>query len=513
MSNPAQWNALEKSAQCVFPRLDTEKYVESATYKSDINRLVDMNIGGFCIFGGNPEQVEQVIHTLQARAKTPLLISADFENGLPMRLSEGTDFPHALGLGRLGYESVFKVAQAIAKEASGMGVRWNLAPVADLNTNPDNPVINIRSFGDNSNLVAQHVKSYIEGTQIERVLACAKHFPGHGDTSKDSHLELPLLEHSYERLSNIEFEPFREAIAANVASIMLGHLSVPALDDSGIPASLSPKVVSVLRDELNFKGLIVTDALDMKAITDNYASDKAAILAIEAGNHIALMPEIPELAIAEIAKYAEKSSSFHEILDIAVRKIIFYKRKFGLIPQYQILEEGKNLYINHAKMALKYAYEVIEKSGDTSLLPIPENSVFAGFAFVEKDKEFKSASRFFTMLAQATENDCDFAYINTKISEDEIEEMRKGVEDANFVIFTLFYRGISIDERDETMQSINNIVNKIAGNKKKILILFGNPLIKKYLNSDLFVLTFSDAFSSLAASVVLLTGREEALDF
>jgi beta-N-acetylhexosaminidase len=513
MSNPAQWDVFEKAAQCVFPRLDTEKYVDNDTYKADINRLVDMNIGGFCIFGGNPEQVEQMIHTLQARAKTPLLMSADFENGLPMRLSEGTDFPHALGLGYLSYESVFKVAQAIAKEASGMGIRWNLAPVADVNTNPDNPIINIRSFGDDPEKVAQHVKSYIEGTQVEKVLACAKHFPGHGDTSKDSHLELPSLDHPYERLSRVEFEPFREAIATNVASIMLGHLSVPSIDISGIPASLSAKVISILQNDLNFKGLIVTDALDMKAITDNYPADKAAILAIEAGNHIALMPETPELAIAEIAKFAENNIDFHEKLDIAVRKIVFYKRKFGLIPQYQILEEGKNLYMNHSKMALKYAYEIIQKTGETSLIPIPENTVFAGFAFVEKDKEFRAASRHFTMLAQATENDCDFAYINTGISDDEIEQMCQGVKDASIVIFTIFYRGISIDERDEKIQAINHIIDKIAYNKKKILLLFGNPYIKDYLKSDLFVLTFSDAFSSLAASVVLLTGREEALDF
>jgi len=512
MSNAAQWTAGQKAAQCVFPRLDTEKYIEDSNYKVLINRLVDMNIGGFCIFGGNPEQVEQMIHTLQARANTPLLMSADFENGLQMRLTEGTDFPHALGLGHLSYESVFKVAQAIAKEASGIGIRWNLAPVADVNTNPDNPVINIRSFGDNPDEVAQHVKSYIEGTQVEKVLACAKHFPGHGDTSKDSHLELPVLEHPYDRLSYIEFEPFREAIATNVASIMLGHLAVPSIDSTGIPASLSSKVVDILREELNFRGLIVTDALDMKAISDRYSSEEATYLAIEAGNNIALMPENPEIAINYVADIAEKNPEFHEILDISARKVLLYKRKFGLIPQYQILEEGKNLFINHSKMALKYAYEIIEKSGDTSLIPIAENVNFAGFAFVEIDREFRSASRFFTMLAQASENDCDFAYINTNIGDDELEEMRKGVIDADFVIFSLFYRGISIDERDDKMIAINDIMDKIAGDKKRIIILFGNPYIKNYLKSDLIVLAFSDSFSSLAASVVMLSGREDALN-
>lgn len=513
MSNPAQWNARQKAAQCVFPRLDTEKYFDDKNYADDIHKLVEINIGGFCIFGGNPEQVEQMIHTLQARTDTPMLMSADFENGLPMRLSEGTDFPHAQGLGKLSHESVFKVAQAIAKEAAGLGIRWNLAPVADVNTNPDNPVINIRSFGNNPDEVAQHVKSYIEGTQVEKVLACAKHFPGHGDTSKDSHLELPILDHSFDRISYIELEPFREAISTNIATIMLGHLSVPSIDSSHTPASLSSKVIDLLRDEMNFRGLIVTDALDMNAITNNYSNIESAYLAINAGNHIALMPPEPLQAIDYLTVMAEKNSQFHEKLDIAARKIILFKRKYGLIPQYQLLEEGKNLFINHSKMALKYAYDILEKSGDATLLPIAENINFAGFAFIEKPKEFRAGTRFFTMLAQATENDCDFAFINTDITESDVKEMRKGVKDADIVIFTLFYRALPAAENAEKILMINNIMDYIAGDKKRIIILFGNPEIKNYLKSDLYVLAYSDSFSSLAASVVLLTGREDSLNY
>ncbi len=513
MSNPAQWTAMEKAAQCVFPRLDTDKYFEDTEYSSEITKLVEMNIGGFCIFNGNPERAEQMIHTLQAHAKTPLLICADFENGLPMRFTEGTDFPHALGMGKLSHESVFKIAQAIAKEAAGIGIRWNLAPVADVNTNIDNPVINIRSFGENPEEVAQHVKSYIEGTQVEKVMACAKHFPGHGDTSKDSHIELPSINHKYDRLSYIEFEPFREAVKTNTASIMIGHLNVPALDSSGTPSSLSSKIVNILREDFKYRGIIVTDALDMKSITNTYNSETASIMALKAGCDIALMPEHPESSILAIAESAEKDNDFHEKIDIAARRIILYKRKFGLIPQYQLLEEGKNLFMNHSKMALKYAYDIIEKHGDTTLYPIAENINFAGFGIVNNDKSFRAASRFFTMLAQATENDCDFAYINTQINADELKEMQKGIKDADLIIFTLFYKGIDIEHRASEIESVNKIVEELGKDKKKILILFGNPYIKDYLNSDLIVLTYSDSFSSLAASVVLMTGREEAMNY
>jgi beta-glucosidase-like glycosyl hydrolase len=513
MSNPAQWSAADKVAQCIFPRLDTERFVEDKNYSDMMLKLSEMNIGGFCLFGGNPEQVEQMIHTLQAKAKTPLLISADFENGLQMRLSEGTDFPHALGMGKLGHEPIFKIAQAIAKEASGIGIRWNLAPVADVNTNKDNPVINIRSFGSSTLEVAQHVKSYIEGTQVEKVLACAKHFPGHGDTSSDSHVELPLLEHSYERLTDIEFAPFIEAIDANVATIMLGHLATPAIDNSLIPASLSSKVVQILREDLNFRGLIVTDALDMKAITNNYSNTEAAKMAAEAGVNILLMPENPQEVIEYLNKCAKSDHLFHEKIDISARKIVFYKRKFGLIPQYQLLESSKNLFINHAKMALQYAYDAIEKKGDESLIPLSEKVNFAGFAFVEKDREFRSASRLFTMMAQATENDCDFAYINTDIDDDEIDEFVNGVSEAELIIFTVFYRSITDNLTDLTIGKINGIMNKIAKNKKRIIINYGNPSYTDYFTGDLFVNTFSDSFSSLAASVVMLTGREEAMKY
>ncbi len=513
MSKISNWSLLEKVAQCVFPRLDIDKFVEDKSYSEHIFKLVEQNIGGFCIFGGNPEQVEQTIHTLQARAKTPLLISADFENGLAMRLSEGTDFIHSLGMGKLGFEPVFKIAQAIAKEAREIGVRWNLAPVADVNTNKDNPVINIRSFGSNENDVAQNVKSYIKATQVEKVLACAKHFPGHGDTAQDSHLELPTLNHSYERLSKIEFMPFIEAIKTNVASIMLGHLAVPAIDPTNTPASLSKEIVQILRKDLNFKGLIVTDALEMKAITEHYSNIEACKMAVEAGVDVLLMPINPIEVIDNITDFASKNHFFHEKIDEAARRIILYKRKFGLIPQYQLLEQSKNLFINHSKMALQYAYDVIEINGDTSIIPIKENINFAGFAFVEKDKEFRAASRFFTMFAQATENDCDFAYLNLEIDDEQIEEFTEGTKDAEIVFFTIFYRAISKTELQNIFERINYIINKIAKNKKRIIINYANPSYNNYLKADLLINTFSDSFSSLAATVVKLTGREDAMKY
>ena len=222
---------------------------------------------------------------------------------------------------------------------------------------------------------------------------------------------------------------------------------------------------------------------------------------------------MPLEAIAALAEAADKDIELHEKLDESARKIILYKRKFGLIPQFQLLESNKNLFMNHSKMALKYAYEALGKIGDSTLLPIKENIVFAGFAFVDEDREFRSASRFFTMMAQATENDCDFGYINTNIGSDEIDEMKLGIKNAEIILFTLFYRGLPKDELAEKMDRINEIMDELSHGKKRIILLCGNPFIIDYLNADLFVLTFSDSFSSLAASVVLLSGRENSLDY
>ncbi|GAB1370681.1 glycoside hydrolase family 3 protein [Candidatus Kapaibacterium sp.] len=513
MSNPSQWTIREKVAQVIFPRLDTEKYYEDEKYRKEIDNLAKLNIGGFCIFGGNPEQVEQMVHTLQARSKTPLLMSADFENGLPMRLSEGTDFVHAQGMNRLGHEAIFKIAQAIAKESKGIGIRWNLAPVADVNTNKDNPVINIRAFGDNPESVSQSVKSYIEGTQVEKVLACAKHFPGHGDTNQDSHLELPVLKHSYERISYIDFEPFREAIQSNVASIMLAHLNVPSIDSSGLPTSLSESAVKILREELKFNGIIVTDALEMKAITNHYTGAEAAQLAINAGVDALLMPVDNNDTIDFLTDLAAKNPTFHEKIDIATRRIVITKKKFGLIPAYQLLEPSKNLFINHSKMALKYAWDAIDLKGDKTVIPIDDKINFAGFAFIEKDKDFRSASRMFTMLAQATENDCDFAYINSEIDDEQLSEYKKGIQEANIVIFTINLRSIPIKEFNEKIQSLNTLMKDISTGKKRIIINYGNPSYSDYFDADLHINTFSDSFSSLAASIVMLTGREEAMNY
>ena len=268
--------------------------------------LEEFNLGGVILLGGSSIELMARSQQLQSWAKIPLFIAADIEEGIGQRFPGGTWFPPPMALSaiyerdrELARQYAFGVGEVTAREALAVGINWMLAPVVDVNNNPGNPVINIRAFGDRPEVVGDLTTAFIQGAKSSPVLTTAKHFPGHGDTATDSHLELPSLPHSLERLTTVELPPFERAIAAGVDSIMTAHLLIPAWDER--PATLSYKIITEkLRKQLGFEGLVVTDALIMGGIT-KYASPKeVAVLAVEAGNDILLMPDNPEVAIASI---------------------------------------------------------------------------------------------------------------------------------------------------------------------------------------------------------------------
>ncbi|MDE3138071.1 MAG: beta-N-acetylglucosaminidase, partial [Acidobacteriota bacterium] len=234
-----------------------------------------------------------LLNQLQSQAKIPLLVAADFETGTAMRLSEGTRLPHLMAIAATGDPSDARIAGKItAIEARVAGVNWIFAPVADLNNNPANPIINIRSFGEDPERVAELVAEFVRGAQSNGVLATAKHFPGHGDTDVDSHVGLPVISADRVRLDRAELVPFRAAIRAGVGSMMTGHLLVPSLEpDEALPATLSPKIIEdLLRREMGFNGLVVTDSLDMAGVAMLYPPNRTAVLSMEAGADVLLIP-------------------------------------------------------------------------------------------------------------------------------------------------------------------------------------------------------------------------------
>ncbi len=502
--------------QLVMPRLDTERYYNEISYKQFIKDLTVAGIGGFCVFGGNGSQVELMVNELQNHAEIPLIFSADFEIGLPMRLvDDGTSFPHSMAIAKAGkIENAYKIAEAIAKEAKSIGINWNFAPVVDINSNKKNPIINIRAYGESAEIVIDYAMEFIKGTESQKIASCIKHFPGHGDTSKDSHLELPFLNKNLDELESLELIPFRNAIQNGVKSIMVGHLAVPSLDETCLPASLSKKIISdLLIDSIGYKGVIVTDALDMKAIIDNYSTGEAILLALSAGADIALLPNEPIEGINTLIEKLDNDSELRAKLLNSFSKVYNLKRWCGLIPQFAVPQKNSKIFLEHQKLALKVALDAIEVSGNSKLIPIDEKINFAGFAYIQKNADLQSASRFFTMLSQATENDCDYAFINDEITDEDIDGYLEGTKDANLILLAIFIKSVAFSETIEPDIKVSAILEKLKSNKKTVLILFGNPYIDDLVTSDLLIKTFSDSFASIAATVVKLTGRESAVEY
>lgn len=509
MKSLNQWSDRELAAQVVFPRLNILDYLQNPDYKSNITRLVSEGIGGFCIFGGNIEDNIKVTNELQIFSEIPLLFCGDFENGISMRLSEGTEFPHAMALGASDNpEYTRKQASLIAQEAKAIGAFWNLAPVADINNNPKNPVINIRSFGETSEIVSKHTQAYILGTQSEKVLACSKHFPGHGDTEINSHLELPVLKQSKEELEKNELIPFKSSIEAGVMSIMIGHLSVTSIDESNLPATLSKKIITeLLRKNLGFIGLVITDALEMKAIVNKFSNADIAELAVEAGVNVLLMPENNNNLINEISKLSSSDLNYRRMLIDSIEKIIAAKRWCGIMPQYHRENMNSNLFSEHPYKALKYAHNALKLIGDESIIPLKDIKSLACFAILQKEEFFDNASRFTKMLGDATDFDMDFAYLDEHIEQESIDEFINQTMESDLIIFPIFFRNHTFASSTEFPKTLSNAIEQLSADKRTILIFFGSPYYAEEINAGTKIFAYSDSYASLAAVVVKLSGR------
>ncbi len=315
---------------------------DAAAYQQIMHDVNDLHVGGFInithmsplgIVKSQAYPTAVLTNQLQAKSKLPLLIGADFERGTAMRLDEGTSFPTAMALAAGGdSKDAYTMGKITALEARAVGIQWIYAPDADVNNNPGNPIINTRSFGEDPQRVAEFVSQFVRGVEENGGLATAKHFPGHGDTAADSHIDLPVIRADRDRLENLELVPFRAAIAAGAGSVMTGHLSIPALEpDSNTPATLSHNILTgLLRDELGFQGLVVTDAMDMGGITVRYAPGEAAVRAVLAGADALLMPPVPDAAFESLQDAVKSGRISKERLDASVRRTLQAKARLGL---------------------------------------------------------------------------------------------------------------------------------------------------------------------------------------
>ena len=290
--------------------------------------LKELNIGGVILLGGSSVELQARSQQLQNLANIPLFVAADIEEGIGQRFPGGTWFPPPMALGAiyqqdpvLAQQYASQMGKITAREALAVGINWLFAPVVDVNNNPDNPVINIRAFGESPEVVCALTAAFIQGAKSTLVLTTAKHFPGHGDTATDSHLDLTALDHSEARLNAVELPPFQSAITAGVDSIMTAHLLISAWDQDK-PATLSNEIMTQhLRNKMGFDGLIVTDALIMGGITKFASPREVAVMAVEAGCDVLLMPDDPEVAIASIYDGIKSGRIKEEQIQHSLRRI------------------------------------------------------------------------------------------------------------------------------------------------------------------------------------------------
>lgn len=298
--------------------------------------LSEYNIGGVILLGGSCAEIAQRTKQLNEWAKTPLFVAADIEEGVGQRFTGASWFPPPMALAQIAKKDLAlairyaeEMGKITAQEALSIGVNWILAPVVDVNNNPDNPVINVRAFGDNPEVVRELSSAFIRGTQCYPILNAAKHFPGHGDTSTDSHLDLPVVNHSPTRLEEMELIPFQGAIALGIDAIMTAHLLVSAYDNQN-PATLSHAILTKqLREKMGFDGLIVTDALIMGGITKYAPLEKIAVKALQAGADILLMPENPLVATKSIMEAVERGAITESRIDESLQRIQQAKAKLS----------------------------------------------------------------------------------------------------------------------------------------------------------------------------------------
>ena len=365
----------EKLGQLFIVALYTNKGEE---FINQIRNIVKNDkIGGLILMQDDAAREINLVNEFQSQSKVPLMIGMDAEWGVFQRIAKAHKYPWAITLGAIQDKNLItEMSAKIAEDCKRMGVNWDFAPVVDVNTNPNNPIIGNRSFGSDVNNVVNSALAYSNGLQDNRILAAIKHFPGHGDTDKDSHLDLPVVSHNLERLEKIEIAPFKALMNKGIGGVMVAHLYVPSLEnEKGIPASVSKKIVTgLLKEKLGYKGLIITDALNMGAVANKFKAGELDAMAFKAGNDIMLFSQDVATGKKLIQKAIDNGEIQQSRVEESVKKILLTKYYLGLNQYNNINPENVNEDLNnasHSALVQKmYANALTLIKDDKKLLPL-----------------------------------------------------------------------------------------------------------------------------------------------
>ena len=516
----------DKVAQLIIvPIYGESSNTRSAEYRKYQHLIRDLHVGGVIVTGhslnggvrnAEPYAMAALLNRLQKLARTPLFVAADFERGASMRVNSTTAWPYSMAFGAAqDLAAVTEEGADTARDARAMGVNWLFAPVADVNNNPDNPIINIRSFGENPEQVASFVEAYINGAHSDRknpVLVTAKHFPGHGDTTEDSHLALPRLDADHDRIEAVELAPFRSAIAAGVDSVMTAHLNVPALEPDNLPATVSSKIITgVLREELGFHGLVVTDAMDMQGLSAMFNSGEAAVRAIEAGADVLLMPKRPEEAIRGVLAAVEEGRISRKRLDESVNRVLAAKAHLGLRSKKLVDLEAIADVVDspesgeRAQEVADRALTLVKDSKDSLPIRHPESTCLI---VLTEGRRSQQGIRLIEEVKKRAPG-VNSTVLDPAITKSDLDQVSEKTSNCTEIIAAAYvtvsaYRG-NVTLPGGYPDFLNTL---LAGKIPVMLVALGNPyLVRGFLNASAYLTTYSPTPTSEIALAKALFGE------
>lgn len=515
----AEMTLEEKVGQMMMPFVIGDFAPEGSPGHERIARFIDDGIGGVIMSVGMPTEVAAKLNDLQTHAKYPLLVAADLETGAGFRfngavqgtipMGGATNFPPLMAVGATGdADLAYQMGRITAIEARALGVHVPFAPVLDVNNNPANPIINTRSFGEDPDLVARLGAAFVRGVQDNGGIATGKHFPGHGDTGTDSHLALPTIDHDRARMDSVELKPFQAAIDAGMGAIMTAHITTPSLNGgNGDPATLSTAVLTdLLRDDMNFGGIVFTDAMDMSAISGRLGTGEAAVLAVEAGADVILMPPAVRPARDGIVEAVRSGRIPEARIDRSVLSLLRLKESLDLHENRTVPIEdvGKKVGIPaHEAVADEIARRsitLLRNQGD--LLPLRGTASATVLSVSFRRSYDVLAGRYFNQELRRTYRRLRTAEVTRDASVGLWEGLMRQSRNAALVVVSTYVSAVSYSGSVALPKEVSDFVKELGRrNIPHVVVSFGNPyLLSEFPDVRAYVLGWGNSESSQRAA-------------
>ena len=528
----------QKVGQLLMPSFRSTYLSSDSDVYDELATLVhEQHVGGFLLFGGRepapdvllnagyarsvlgePLAAASIANRLQAIAAVPLLNSADFETGVGFRIDGATTFPRAMAFGAAGDDRLaFEAGRVTALEARALGIQVNFAPVADVNNNPRNPVINTRSFGEDPAEVARLAAAYVRGLSEGGMIATLKHFPGHGDTDVDSHLGLPLIAHPRARLDRVELPPFRAGIEAGAAAVMTSHIELPGLEpDPARPATLSRRIVTgLLREELGFDGLIYTDSMRMRGVTDLVSPGQAAVGAIAAGHDVVIHSPDDAAAFSGLKQAVEAGEIPVARVDASVRRILEAKARLGLHRRRAVSLDTLPLIVGtraHLAVAAEVSRRgmtlIRDERGDVPLR-VPAQASILYLSVLDYPSGWGNGAPSRTFLPELEERwpNVTAVEVSDRTSPAELELLRATTDRYDAVVASVFVRTASFSGRMDLADGLVTLLQSVARRSAArgqpfVTVFFGNPYAATFLPELPAALLTYDFYDLAEASAV-----------